>query len=98
MEAQERGGFQDDGGTDQPARAYEQRTHAGDHPSSEADVGGTSPGAIGNQQLLLDEYGLGYDGARSAGTGKPGDSRQEVENQGSQVAHSTNRNKRAKSR
>ena len=39
MEAQERGGFQDDGGTDQPARAHEQRAHAGDEAISEAEVG-----------------------------------------------------------
>src|SRR5712692_3565635 len=89
MEAQERGGFQDDGGTDQPARAHEQRTHAGDHPISETEVGGTSPGAIENEQLLLDEYGLGHHGTRPARTGEPGDGRQEVKNQDDQVAHST---------
>ena len=65
---------------------------------SEAEVGGTSPGAIENQQLLLDEYGLGHHGTRPARTGEPGDSRQKVENQGNQVAHVHNRNKRAKSR
>jgi hypothetical protein len=32
-----------------------------------------------NQQLLLDEYGLGHHGKRGARTGEPGDSRQEVE-------------------
>ena len=89
MEAQERRGFQDDGGSDQPARAHEQRTHAGDHPIREAEVGGTSPGAIENQQLLLDEYGLGRHGTRLARTGEPGDSRQKMENQGNQVAHGT---------
>src|SRR5712692_6185325 len=89
MEAQERGGFQADGGTDQPARAYEQRTHAGDHPISQTEVWGTSPGAIENQQLLLDEYGLGHYGTRPTRTGEPGDSRQEVDNEDSQVAHRT---------
>ena len=54
MEAQERGGFQDDGGTDQPARAHEERARTGDHAISEAEVGGTSPGAIENQQLLFE--------------------------------------------
>src|ERR1700730_4665686 len=34
--AQERGGFLDDGGTDQPARADEQHAHAGDEADSEA--------------------------------------------------------------
>ena len=42
----------------------------------EAEVGGTSPGAIENQQLLLDEQGLGHHGTRPAGTSEPGESRQ----------------------
>jgi hypothetical protein len=33
----------------------EERAHAGDHAISKAEVWGTSPGAIENQQLLLDE-------------------------------------------
>ena len=49
MEAQERGGFQDDGGTAQPARAHEQRAYAGDEAISEAEVGGTFPRAIEDQ-------------------------------------------------
>ena len=49
MEAQERGGFQDDGGTDQPARADEQRAQAGDEAIREAEVGGPFAGAIENQ-------------------------------------------------
>ena len=72
MEAQERGGFQDNRDTDQPTRAHEQRTHAGGHPISKAEVGGTSSGPIEDQELLLDEYGLSHDGtctgpARRAG-------------------------------
>jgi hypothetical protein len=87
MEAQERGGFQDDGGTDQPARAHEQRTHAGDHPISETEVGGTPPGAIEHQQLLLDEDGLGHHGPRPARTGEPGECRQKMQKQDDQITH-----------
>jgi hypothetical protein len=79
MEAQKRGGFHDDGGTDQPARAHEQRTHAGDHPISETEVGGTFPRAIEDQQLLLDENRLGHHGPGTAGAGEPGDRRQQME-------------------
>jgi hypothetical protein len=89
MEAQQRRGFQDDGGTDQPARAHEERARTSDHAISEAEVGGTSPGAIENQQLLLDQYGLGHHGTRPARTGEPGESRQDVEKQDGQVAHGT---------
>ena len=53
---------------------------AGDHPISEAEVGGTSPGAIEDQELLLDEYGLSHDGTRAARPGEPDDGRHEVEN------------------
>jgi hypothetical protein len=81
--------FQDDGHTDQPAWAHEQRTHADDNAVSETEVGGTSPGAIENQQLLLDQYGLGHHGTRPARTGEPGESRQDVEKQDGQVAHGT---------
>src|SRR5258708_1743777 len=67
----------------------EQRTDTGDYSISETEVGGTSPGAIENEQLLLDEYGLGHHGTRPAGTGEPGDGRQEVKDQHDQVAHCT---------
>jgi hypothetical protein len=72
MDPQERCGFQDDGDTDQPPLAHEQRTRAGDHPISEAEVRRTSPGAIEDQELLLDEYGLSHDGTRAARPGEPG--------------------------
>jgi hypothetical protein len=36
---------------------------------------------IEDQQVFLDEQGLGHHGTRAAGTGEPGDRRQEVEKQ-----------------
>ena len=78
MEAQERGGFQNDGGPDQPARAHQQRAYAGDHAITEAEVGGTSPGAIEDQELLLDEYGLSDDSTRAARPSEPDERRHEV--------------------
>ena len=94
MEAQERGGFQDDGGPDQPARADEQRAHAGDEAISEAEVGGPFPRAIEDQQLLLDENGLGHHGSGAAGAG---DRQQQMEKQDGQIAHGPHGNKLAKS-
>src|ERR1700694_5401231 len=52
--------------------------HAGDHPISETEVGGTPPGAIEHQQLLLDEDGLGHHCPRPARTGEPGECRQKM--------------------
>jgi hypothetical protein len=37
--------------------------------------------------LLLNENGLGHHGTGPAGTGEPGDSRQQMENQDGQIAH-----------
>ena len=39
MKAQERGGFQNDRGTDQPVRAHEERAHAGNEAISDAEIG-----------------------------------------------------------
>ena len=55
MEAQERGGLQDDRDTNQPGRAHKQRTDAGDQAIAEPESWRTPPGAIEDQQLLLDE-------------------------------------------
>jgi len=87
MEAQERGGFQNDRGTDQSARAHEERTHAGDHAINEEEMGCTAPGTIEDEQLLLDEHRFGDHGTRTAGTGESGNRRQQMEKQDGQVAH-----------
>ena len=89
MEPQERRGFQDDRGTDQPARAHEERTHAGDDAISEAEIGCTFPGTIEDQQLVLDEHGFGDDGTHAAGTGESGDGRQQMQKKDGQIAHGT---------
>ena len=59
MKAQDRGGFQDDRDPGQPTGAHEQRTKAGDPAIAETEAWRTLPGAIENQQLLLDELGTG---------------------------------------
>jgi len=87
MEAQERGGFQNDRGTGQPTRAHEERTHAGDHAFSEVEMGCTAPGTIEDEQLLLDKHRFGDHGTRTAGTGELGDRRQQMKKQDGQVAH-----------
>ena len=76
MKAQQRCGFEDDRGTNPPARAHDERTQAGDHAISEAEIGTPLPGTIEDQQLVLDEYGFGDDGTRAAWTGQSGNRRQ----------------------
>ena len=97
MEAQKRGGFQDDRNTDQPARPHEQRTEARDHAVSEPQPWRTRPGAIEDQQLLLDEHGFGHDGTHAAGPGKPSDGRQHVQKKDGRARASHNQSKIAKS-
>jgi hypothetical protein len=72
-------GFQDDGGSDQPARAYEQRTcrRPPDHPIAEAEVGERRREPIENQQLLLGEDG--HNGTAPTGRASLATAVQEVE-------------------
>jgi hypothetical protein len=77
------GGFQEDGNTDQPARPHEQRTEAGDHAIPEPEACLPLPGAIDDQQLLLDEHRFGDDGAHAAGSGESSDGRQHMQNKDS---------------
>lgn len=78
MEAQDRGGFQDDCDTDHSARAHEQRTDASDHAVPETEAWRTLSRTIEDQQPLLDEYGFGHDDTHAAGAGQSNDRRQDV--------------------
>jgi hypothetical protein len=46
-------------------------------------------GTIEDQQLLFDEDGLGNHGTRAAGTGQPGDRRQQMQKKNGEIAHRT---------
>jgi hypothetical protein len=78
---------QADRDTDQPARAHEQRTEAGDYAIAEKEARRTLPGAIEDQQLLLDEYGFGPHSTHAAGPGEPSDGRQHVHQKDGQITH-----------
>ena len=47
---------------DRTSRPHEERTHAVDDGISEVEVGRTFPGPVEDQQLSLDEQGLGHHG------------------------------------
>jgi hypothetical protein len=89
MKAQQRGRFEDDRGTNQPARAHDERTQAGDHPISEAEIGRPFPGPIEDQQLVLDEYGFGHHGTHTTGTHQSGDRCQQMQKKNGEIAHGT---------
>jgi hypothetical protein len=49
MNSEQRGGLQDNHGTDQPARPHEERTHVGDDAICEAEIRCSFPGPIEDQ-------------------------------------------------
>jgi hypothetical protein len=87
MNAQPRGGFEDDRGSVQPARAHETRTHADDQAFREAEIGEPLPGTIEDQQLLLEEQGCGDDRTGAAGTDQRGERRQQMKKKNRHIAH-----------
>jgi hypothetical protein len=89
MKAEERGGLQDNRGTDQPAWAHEEHTHSSDDAIREAEIRCTLPGPIEDQELLLEKHGFRDHRTSAAGTGKPRDGCQQMENEDGQVAHAT---------
>jgi hypothetical protein len=61
------------------------------------ETGRTRPGAIEDQQLLLEKQRFGHDAGYAACTGEAGDGRHEVKNEDGQIAHRTSVNNVAKS-
>ena len=87
MQSQHRGRFEDNRGTDQPARAHKDRTQTGDHAIGGTQIGRPFSRTIEDQQLVLDEHGFGHHGTGAAWTGEPGDGRQQMQKQDGQIAH-----------
>ena len=75
MQAQQRGRFEDNRGTDQPARADEDRTQTGDHAIGRTEIGRPFSRTVEDQQLVLDEHRLGHHRAGTAGTSESGNGR-----------------------
>ena len=87
MQVQQRAGLEDDRGTNQPARSHEDCAQAGDHPIGKTEVGRTVSRPMEDQQLMRDEHRFGPYSTGAAGTGEPGNGRQQVQTQDDQVAH-----------
>jgi hypothetical protein len=67
MKAHERGWFEDDGRAEQPGRANDSGKQSGNDPVAQFEIGCSPPRAIEDQELMLEQEGFGYDGARTAG-------------------------------
>ena len=89
MPAQHRGRFGDNRGTDQPARADEDRTQTGDHAIGGAEIGRPCSRPIEDQRLVLDEHGFRHHRTGAAGTGQSGDGCQQVQKKNGEIAHRT---------
>jgi hypothetical protein len=87
MKAQQRGRLEDDRGADQPARAHEGGTQAGDHAIRGTEIGRPFSRTIEDQQLVLDKHGFGHHGTGAAGPGEPGDGCQQMQKQDGQITH-----------
>jgi hypothetical protein len=74
-------------GTDQPAPAHEKRTRAGDRAIGGTETGGPFSGPIEDQQLVLHKNGFRHHGTRAAGTGQPGNRRQQMQKKDGPIAH-----------
>jgi hypothetical protein len=59
VEAQESRKFQNDGGTDEPGRPHQQSAPTRDEAIQQAEVGSALARAIEDEELMLDEDGLG---------------------------------------
>ena len=80
--------------TSRPGRMSSVHTPA-TRRSARRRLGERFPRAIEDQQLLLDENGLGHHGPGTAGAGEPGDRRHQMKKQDGQVAHGPHRNRLA---
>ena len=87
MQAQQGGRFEDNRGTDQPARADEDRTQTGDHAIRGTEIGRAFSTTIEDEPLVLDEHGFGHHRAGAAGTGESGNGHQQMQKQDGQIAH-----------
>ena len=81
----------------QPARPHKQRADAGDDAIANPEPGRTRPGAIEDQQLLLETQRFGHHGMYPACTVEPDDGRHEMKKQDGQIAHGAIVINRAKS-
>jgi hypothetical protein len=79
MQVQQRGGFEDDRGTSQPARPDEDRTQAGDHAIGGTKIGRPFSRPIEDQQLVFGEHGFGHHRTGAAGTSESGNGHQQMQ-------------------
>jgi hypothetical protein len=82
----------------QPVRAHEQRGRAEDEAIDGSEIGRPLPGAIIDEQLVLEQQGLGGDGADATGAKELRECDDQVDDEDEEVAHGANRIMAARAR
>ena len=80
--------LQNDGGTNDPRRADEQGTQAGDDPIRGTQVGHTLAPAIEDEQLMADQHGFGDNGTESTRPRQSGQGDNQMKEYDSELANS----------
>jgi len=75
----------------QPVRAHEQRGQAEDEAIDGCEIGRPLPGAIADEQLVLEQQRLGGDGADAAGAKELREGDQQVDGKDEDLSHRANR-------
>jgi hypothetical protein len=72
-------------------RAHKQRGQAEEEAIGRSEIGRPLPGAIADEQLVLEQQGLGGDGADAAGAQEPREGDQQVDGKDEDFSHRANR-------
>jgi hypothetical protein len=72
-------------------RAHEQRGQAEDEAIDGREIGRPLPGAIADEQLVLEQQRLGGDGADATGAQEPREGDQQVDGKDEDLSHRSNR-------
>ena len=87
MEIQQSRWFECDRRAQETFRPDPQRTHAGDEPIRNAEIGCAPAAAIHDQKLMFNENGLGKDRTQAAGTDEPENCGDEMDQENKEIAH-----------
>ena len=90
VEMQQSGRLHNDGGTKDTRRAHEQGAQAGDDPIRGTQVGRTLAPAIEDEELMLEQHGLGDNGTESTRPRESGQGDDQMNKYDSEVTHPGN--------
>ena len=88
VDAQKSRGFQHDGRTDQASGANEESTQTGDEAIGKTQIASPLPRAIDDQELLLNQNGLGDHRTDAARPQETGNRSHDVDEKDDEIAHS----------